>query len=117
MKTLLPIATLLFIHFSVFPARAQVTQDWVKRYNGPAGGTDSALAVAVDAVGNVFVTGSSNQAGGMSDMYTAKYAGASGALIWERRRPANESRTIAVDATGNAVISGGGYTAKYSAAT
>jgi glucose dehydrogenase len=53
---------------------------WEKRYNGSANGSDSAKAVAVDASGNVIVTGSSYSGGINVDYYTVKYAAADGAL-------------------------------------
>jgi hypothetical protein len=113
---------------------------WEKRYNGPANTNDSASAVAVDGGGNVFVTGSSDN-GTNSDFYTAEYAAADGALLWEKRYngPANSydnARAVAVDGSGNVIVTGrsghafgglGGYfdsnrplwdyyTAKYAAA-
>ena len=101
---------------------------WDKRYNGPSNGNDHARAVAVDGSGNVFVTGFSSGSNGESDYYTAKYAAASGALLWEKRYngPANsadEAQAIAVDGSGNVVVTGRSYnaddpdfyTAKYAA--
>ena len=60
---------------------------WEVRYDGPAHLEDEPQAVAVDAAGNVIVTGSSRFVGGIfsTDMYTAKYAAATGALVWEQR--------------------------------
>jgi uncharacterized delta-60 repeat protein len=102
---------------------------WEQRYNGPANSSDSALAVAADANGNVVVTGVSWN-GTDYDYYTAKYAAADGALLWEQRHrgdPANGNDVliaVAVDGVGNVVVTGysertdyGGeqYTAKYAA--
>jgi len=66
---------------------------WDRRYNGPNNRLDNAMAVAVDTSGDVFVTGYSGL--GMdpntgdstltSDIYTAKYAGENGALLWSAR--------------------------------
>ena len=102
---------------------------WEQRYNGPANTNDSASAVAVDGNGNVIVTGASDN-GTNSDFYTAKYAAASGALLWEQRYngPANsddEPRAVAVDGGGNVIVTGSSYygtnydsyVAKYAAAS
>jgi uncharacterized delta-60 repeat protein len=111
---------------------------WTHRYDGPgyngAGfGHDAGNAVAVDGNGNVAVTGSSVSLEGGLDFYTAKYAAADGALLWERRYdgPAgnDEASAVASDASGNVIVAGqsygspgGGeaepnfYTAKYAAA-
>jgi hypothetical protein len=101
---------------------------WERRYNGPANGDDIARAVAVDADGNVVVTGISRNSSGNDDCYTAKYAAADGAILWEKRfnGPANGNdiaQAVAVDALGNAVITGHSwngtnydyYTASYAA--
>ncbi|HUS34626.1 MAG TPA: PQQ-binding-like beta-propeller repeat protein [Verrucomicrobiae bacterium] len=99
---------------------------WEKRFNGPANGSDSARAVAVDPSGNVVVTGISFN-GFNFDFYTAKYDGASGALVWEKRYngPANGQdypSAVTVDSNGNVVVTGfsyasnvDSYTAKYAA--
>ena len=107
---------------------------WERTYNGPQNYDDKAIAVAVDASGNVIVTGSSKSdsplGGQASDYYTAKYAAADGALLWEKRYdgPLHDYDTpaaVAVDTNGNVVVTGGSagtganenyYTVKYAAA-
>jgi hypothetical protein len=96
-------------------AAADGTLLWEKRYNGPANLYDSATAVAVDASGNVVVTGhvdaissfASIQGG---DYYTAKYAAADGATLWEKRfnrtSPAGRSPCLALGPNGMIVVSG-----------
>jgi plastocyanin len=46
---------------------------WVMRYDGPAGSEDFSPAVAVDAIGYVYVTGASNGDGTYKDWATIKY--------------------------------------------
>jgi len=106
---------------------AGLVETWVQRYNGPGNTNDFSKAVAVDANGNIVVTGYSD--GPIADYYTAKYAAAGGALLWEQRYngPANRwdyPNALAVDGSGNVVVTGFSnngtnndcYTAKYAAA-
>jgi uncharacterized delta-60 repeat protein len=101
---------------------------WDESYNGPGGGEDEATAVAVDAAGNVIVTGVS-QNNGNKDLYTVKYAAADGDKLWDNRQNGNgngddRANDVAVDADGNVVITGYSegtqnldfYVAKYAAA-
>ena len=106
---------------------------WEQYYNGPENGNDTPGGLAVDASGNVVVTGSSFLGSAYASnngygSYMAKYAAANGALLWERRGwplPGNNERMpVAVDASGNVVVTGNSfngsnndyYTAKYAAA-
>lgn len=102
---------------------------WEKRYSGPGSQPERAIGVCVDTNGNVVVTGDSSSAAYYYDIYTAKYAAADGALLWEKRynHPTNnDDRAIALalDVVGNVVVTGysylggnyDGYTAKYAAA-
>ncbi|HZM85178.1 MAG TPA: PQQ-binding-like beta-propeller repeat protein, partial [Blastocatellia bacterium] len=70
---------------------------WDKRYNGPGNDADLANAVAVDSVGNVVVAGVSSDRFRNHDYYTAKYATADGALLWEQRYngPSNGADLVA----------------------
>jgi hypothetical protein len=74
-----------FDYYTAKYAAAEGTVLWEKRYNGPANGDDYAQAVAVDENDNVVVTGTSRTGEDGNDYYTAKYAAADGALLWERR--------------------------------
>jgi len=58
---------------------------WNKRYNSPSNLSDSAVGVAVDGNGNVFVTGwsSSNSTG--RDIVTMRYNPVAGDSIWVKR--------------------------------
>jgi Beta-propeller repeat len=53
---------------------ASVTQAWVRRYNGPGNGADSAYALALDSQGNAYVTGYSPGSGTAYDYATIRYS-------------------------------------------
>ena len=93
---------------------------WSKRFGST--GPDIAKAIAVDASDNVVVTGYFTQtvdfgggplnAGttGYSDLFVAKYSGSNGAEIWSLNSGstlfADEGKAIAVDPSGNVVVTG-----------
>jgi uncharacterized delta-60 repeat protein len=89
------------------------SEQWVRRYNGPADGMDDGVAIAVDPSGNVYVTGPSAAIGTDSDYATIKYDG-SGAPQWVARyngpgAPGNneDSATdIILDPLGNVYVTG-----------
>jgi hypothetical protein len=79
---------------------------WVARYNGPGNFTDNALALVVDASGNVYITGSSYGAGTASiDAATIKY-NAAGMQQWVQRFTGGVGKDIGLDAAGNVYITG-----------
>lgn len=85
-------------------------EQWVARYDGPLSGDDGANALATDAAGNTYVTGTSLGAGTLYDYATVKYD-ASGVEQWVARYegPLNGNdwaRAIAIDAAGNICVTG-----------
>lgn len=87
------------------------SQEWVARYDGPGSGEDYAWDIAVCSVGNVYVTGKSQDSStGYTDYATVKYD-ASGVEQWVMRYngPANSNdaaTSIAVDYVGNVYVTG-----------
>ena len=83
---------------------------WTNRYNGPGGFHDQAVAIAVDASGNVFVTGSSYGSDGYPDYVTLAYSNA-GLPLWTNRLHGggisyDEANALAVDSSGNVFVTG-----------
>jgi len=106
----------LFCFAIILPciAVAQVTEEWVARYDGPANDYDIATSLAVDGAGNVYITG-------CSDFYTDPFVGdyatikynSSGVEQWVARYDGSASNwdvafAIAVDDAGNVYVTGGG---------
>lgn len=87
---------------------------WVARYDGTVRDNDVVHAMALDASGNVYVTGDSVGAGSRSDWATVKYDSATGRQRWLIRYngPGNyedQPRGIVVDARGNVYVTGYAY--------
>jgi uncharacterized delta-60 repeat protein len=87
------------------------TQIWCRLYNGSGNGPDEAKAIALNAMGHVFVTGVSYGGETGMDYATVKYECGHGVQLWASRYngPANgrdEAAAITVDAQGNAYVTG-----------
>lgn len=76
---------------------------WEKRYNGPANSIDVLNALAVDDLGNAYVTGSSFDYTTKDDIVTIKYLNETGVELWNQRYISSGSvRDISYDiALGN----------------
>jgi len=110
---------------------ASGVEQWVARYNGSGNAYDRANSLAVDGVGNVYVTGLSISSGSEFDYATIKYDAAIDDTLWVRRYngPGNdydEATALVVDNAGNVYVTGGSWgsgtdedyaTIKYDAAT
>lgn len=88
------------------------TQLWVKEYDN-FGGDDAAYALAVDSMGNVYVTGASWDGSiDEADYVTIKY-NAAGTQQWlaeyDNFGGPDTARAIAVDRSGNVIVTGSSY--------
>lgn len=83
---------------------------WANTFNGPANGDDGATGVALDAAGNVYVTGVSAGLGTSNDIATIAYSN-SGQPLWTNRYtgPGNgddHAFSLVTDASGNVYVTG-----------
>jgi hypothetical protein len=84
---------------------------WVARYDGPRRYIDRAFSIAVDNVGNVYVTGDSVANDSHTDFATVKYD-SSGNQLWAVRYDGGGNyvaNSIAVDISGNVYVTGYGW--------
>lgn len=83
---------------------------WVRRWNGPGDNWDIGRGLAIDAAGNIYVTGETYSNSTLFDFITIKYD-AAGNQLWEAiyDGPMNSedaARDIAVDGSGNVYVIG-----------
>jgi len=86
---------------------------WVARYNGPGNNIDDARALAVDDVGNVYVTGSSrgDRGNGIREDYATIKYDSDGNELWVARYTGledgdNAAVAIGIDGRGNVYVTG-----------
>jgi uncharacterized delta-60 repeat protein len=88
-------------------------EQWVVRYDGPGNGNDLVFALAVDDLGNIYVTGESYDNDSRLDYATIKYDG-NGRRRWVAtyNGPGNyndSAKAIALDASRNVYVTGYSY--------
>lgn len=84
--------------------------EWVRRYSGPGRGDDGAVAMALDGLGNIYVTGNSWEPRSRYDFATVKYNMA-GDEQWVARfnrigDSSDFANALVVDADGNSYVAG-----------
>jgi len=90
---------------------AQVTEEWVARYDGLGNGWDEATALVVDAAGNVYVTGFSwGSDSTFTDYATVKYNN-QGQEVWVARYNGSENHyddayALSIDADSYVYVTG-----------
>lgn len=105
---------LLIIWIITNNVSAQVTESWVKRYDGPGSSTDKPNAIAVDKEGNVFVTGTSPSAGFTSEDYATIKYNSEGTQLWVSRyngtgSSIDKAYAIVIDSVDNVIVTGGSW--------
>ncbi|HEX8426849.1 SBBP repeat-containing protein [Hymenobacter sp.] len=99
--------------YATLKYNASGQQLWETRYNGSGNGADVATALTVDAAGDVYVAGYSDNSSsnGTYDYAAVKYSAAGGQLVWAARyngvsNSVDEANGITLDATGNVYVTG-----------
>ena len=100
----------VFVLWALPSFAQQVDTSWVRRYDGGLIDVDYARGLALDASGNVYVTGYSRGASSNLDYATIKY-GPDGTQLWVDRyngtaNADDKACAIAVDGSGNIAVTG-----------
>lgn len=101
---------LLIVTSFSLSAYAQISTQWVSRFNGTSNKSDGGTAIVVDKDGNIYVTGTSFNTGSDDDFLTIKY-NSSGVQQWASRYSGNGNGpdkpiALAIDTRGNIIIGG-----------
>jgi hypothetical protein len=99
-------------------AQAQIQQAWVAHYNnGTTNGTNQAVKMALDAAGNIYVTGFSQNSLSNLGYVTIKYA-PNGNQLWASRFDSTNYLNatpvgLVLDSSNNVIVTGSALTVKY----
>jgi outer membrane protein assembly factor BamB len=99
-------------------AQAQIQKAWVAHYNnGITNGTHQAVKMALDAAGNIYVTGFSQKSLSNLGYVTIKYA-PNGNQLWAARYdstnyPSAKPSGLVIDSSNNVIVTGSALTVKY----
>lgn len=112
MKTALTFTAIFFaavISFFSQSVSAQVTEEWVSKYNGTSDGSDFGRSIVTDESGNTYVTGVSDSMG-TGDIVTIKY-NSDGTQIWAKKYNGPDNRhdegtMITIDSSGDVYVVG-----------
>ena len=104
------VLTIFLVLFSLASGQDGPTVEWIAVYNGPGNGEDYISDLAIDPLGNVYVTGPSYGIGTNYDFATIKYD-RDGNEIWMKRYNGlgnywDRAQSIAVDPMGNVYVTG-----------
>ena len=89
---------------------ANGTEVWRNVFNAPSSGVDAALALTMDASGNLYITGYAKFTASATDIVTIKYSPA-GEILWTANYgfttdQYEQGNSIVVDSSGNVYIAG-----------
>ncbi|MEO8210734.1 MAG: SBBP repeat-containing protein [bacterium] len=108
MKSILII--FLILNLNSGRLKSQLSQEWIRSYNGPVNGNDEALNHTIDNAGNVYAAGKIIGTATGFDIYCVKY-NSSGYILWEKiyNGPGNGNDiaySITLDNSGNVYVAG-----------
>jgi hypothetical protein len=112
------LSAVLLIVLVTFPAKAQIQQAWVAHYNnGITNGMNQALKITLDRLGNIYISGFSQNTNTNLGYVTIKYA-PNGNQLWAARYdstnyPTAEPAAMAIDSSNNIIVTGSAATIKY----